>query len=183
MPGWKMATYNFKFNFVPFFQKEAKNLVSQYRSLLTRRKGVSLDAAPPNKPSTVEIKGKDHWLVDTGESRAKGILEKHGNGGFEIYASPSRHSGKRTYFGVPGGHKGQRPGVHRAHTEKRIIQAKNPPTYEQIFSWHNQDRYSGIFSKLPVGSQMPQRFKREYMKQLRPQVEEAFSRDIEVSIG
>ena len=163
-------------NLQPILEKEAKTLISSYRRLLTKKQGIQIDTAPRNAPSTIGIKGKDHWLVDTGETRRKGFKYRATKDTMLVFASGERHSGRRTYYGVPGGHKGKKRGVRRARTQKRIVRAKNPPTYRQIFSWHNKglskggSMYSGIFQKWPVGSKAIERIGNETLKQIRQSV-------------
>ena len=58
--------------------------------------------------------------------------------------------------------------MRRKGTEKRTHQRRNlgkVPTYEQIFMWHNQQGYSGIFGKFPAGSKFVSRFQVELKSQ------------------
>ncbi len=146
-----------KLNFKKFFKHEAdRNIIGTpstpfptYKSLMKRKQGVKLDKAPNNKISTIMKKGKDHWMVDTGNLMKKGFKRKATSHRLLIYASGSKHSGQFTYSG--GTKKGR---------------AKKPPTYRTLFRWHNMDGYSGVFNKLPVGSQFYKRMEKDYYKQL-----------------
>lgn len=158
-------------NLKVFFDKEAKTIIASYKSLLTKKQGVSLDPAPKNAPATIRKKGKDHWLVDTGETRREGFAFITQPTRMVIYASGKKHSGRYTQMLVPEGGKKKR-GQWQIPTRKVIRQGKSKPTYRQIFRWHNQKGYSGIFGKLPVGSGFPKRFVAEVVKQLRPQIAE-----------
>jgi len=158
-------------NLKVFFDKEAKGIIASYRRLLTMKQGVSLDPAPHNAPATIRKKGKDHWLVDTGETKREGFEFITTPNRLVIYASGKKHSGRYTQMLVPEGSQRKR-GQWRIPTRKVTRQGKSRPTYRQIFRWHNQKNYSGIFGKLPVGSKFPQRFVAEVVKQLRPQIAE-----------
>ncbi len=159
-------------NLQPILEKEAKKLIASYRNLLTKKQGIEIDAAPSNAPSTKQRKDKDHWLIDTGETYRKGFKYRATKNTLLVFASGERHSGRRTYVGVPGGHKGKKRGVRRARTQKRIVRAKNPPTYRQIFSWHNKGlskggvMYSGIFQKWPKRSDAIKRVGEEALRQI-----------------
>lgn len=149
-------------NLKSFFKKEIKrNIIGgrnqgapSYKSLVYKlKKGILLDPAPSNALSTIKRKGRDHWMRDTGD------LSQHGFGSWakphtmRVYASQKRHSGKSTYITKSG--------------KKRIRKSKKPPTYYQLFSWHNAKGYSGIFQQLPKGSQFPKRMEKEILKQLK----------------
>jgi len=160
-----------KFDFTNFFAHWKTQIIASYRRLLTIKEGVSGDKAPSNAPSVVARKGKDHWMKDTGELYNNGFESKHDKQTLQIFASKKPHSGRYTYKGVPGGHKGQSPYVRRARTETRIKQSKGPhPTYEQIFMWHNQRGYSGIFGKLAKNSKFPRAFTKEAFRQCKDQL-------------
>ena len=156
-------TKKIKVNLKTFFSREArKNIIGTpttgyptYKSLLQTKRGIKLDNAPENKPSVIKNKGKDHWLVNTGETMKKGILFRARSKDLLVYASPKKHSGKTTYFTKAG-----------IKTRK----SKNPPSYEQIFNWNNKRGYSGIFQSLPLGSGFPKRLVKEVGKQLLPQI-------------
>ena len=149
-------------NLKSFFQKEIKrNIVGttgqsapSYKSLVHRhKKGVLLDRAPSNALSTIKKKGRDHWMRDTGDLAKNGFgswAKKHT---MRVYASQTRHSGLSTYVKKDG--------------KKVKHKKKNPPTYYQLFSWHNAQGYSGVFQQLPKGSQFPKRMEKEIMKQLK----------------
>ena len=51
-------------------------------------------------------------------------------------------------------------------------------TYKQIFEFHNAERYSGVFQKLPVGSKFPERMVREVGKQIMPQLTRYLKRNL-----
>lgn len=174
-----------RLDFTRFFQDEAKKLVSSYRRLLTQKKGIRMDPAPSNAPSVIARKGKDHWMMDTGDLYKRGFRIFASRDTMRVYASDEKHSGRYTYMGVPGGHKGQRRGVRRPRTEKRTYQRHNTakiPTFEQLFMWHNKNRYSGIFGQFPAGSRFPSRFKKELNNQLMPQLGDAFSKRYRIKI-
>lgn len=153
----KFGNFKPKINLKKFFTKEAtKNIIGKpntsyptYKSLMRMKKGIKLDAAPPNKPSTVAKKGKNHWLVDTGKTM---------NSGFKFTAKPRS---LRVY----------------ASSEKHSLKPK-APSFKNIFEWHNAERYSGIFQKLPVGSQFPERLVREVGRQIGPQVKRYLKRNL-----
>jgi|TARA_Y100000310_G_scaffold337698_1_gene425433 hypothetical protein len=156
-----------------FFRKEIKrNIVGStrtsfptYKSLIAKRKqGILLDPAPSNAPSTRKRKGKDHWMVDTGDLVRNGFGSWSKKHQMRVYAKQNRHSGKYTYAG------GTRTG-----------KAKNPPTYYKLFTWHNADGYSGVFQQLPKGSQFPKRLEKEIMKQMRKAMSGHF-KNIKVSL-
>jgi hypothetical protein len=174
-----------KLDFTKFFQDEAKKLIASYRRLLTQKKGIRMDAAPHNADSTVERKGKDHWMIDTRDLYKNGFKSSASKDRMIVQASDEKHSGRYTYMGVPGGHKGQRPYVRRAKTQKRTYQKRNIakiPTYKQLFLWHNKKGYSGIFGQFPAGSRFPSRFKKELNRQLDPQFKNEFSKRIKTKV-
>ncbi|MBL4896304.1 MAG: hypothetical protein JKY75_05470 [Erythrobacter sp.] len=146
-----------KLNFKIFFTKEAKkNIIGKpttsyptYASLLNSKRGINLDSAPRNKKSTIKTKGKDHWLVSTKETMKKGIKFGAQPLRLSVFASGKKHSGKYLYAG--GSKRGK---------------SKNPPTYRSLFRWHNQEHYSGIFNKLPRGSQFFKRLQKECDRQV-----------------
>ena len=139
----------FRINLKKFFTKEAvRNIIGKpntvfptYKSLLNKKKGIRLDKAPRNKKSTRERKGKDHWLVDTGATMRNGFKYEAKARSLRVFASEEKH---------PNG--------------------KGKVTYKNIFEWHNAERYSGVFQKLPVGSKFPERLVREVGKQIQPQI-------------
>lgn len=174
-----------KLDFTEFFLGEAKKLISSYRRLLTQKKGVRQDTAPSNSRSTAARKGKDHWMMDTQDLYKNGFKSTASSDRMVVYASDDKHSGRSTYMGVPGGHKGQKPYVRRARTERRTHQQSNAakiPTYEQLFLWHNQKNYSGIFGHFPAGSKFPSRFKKELNNQMEPQVKKQYTRHIKMKV-
>lgn len=148
----------FQLDLTRFFEKECKTLIASYKGLLTRKQGIALDNAPSNKESTIKRKGKDHWLVDTGETRRKGFLSEANRLKMKVYANTAKHSGRSTYMTKSEG--------------KKIYVKKDPPTYEQIFLWHNtaNDRYSGIFQMIPAGSKLFERLDKEINKQVQDQI-------------
>jgi hypothetical protein len=150
-----------RLNFKKFFTKEAKkNIIGSpttsyptYKSLMNTKRGINLDHAPSNALSTQKKKGKDHWLVSTGETMKTGF--KFGAKPLKliVFASGKKHSGKYLYGGG-----------------SRVGKAKNPPTIRQLFRWHNQQEYSGVFHKLPRGSQFFKRLAKEADKQVTKQL-------------
>ena len=61
---------NFELKLKDFFiQESRKNLIPAQKRLLENKRGVKLDNAPSNKPSTIKRKGFDHWLKDTGKTK------------------------------------------------------------------------------------------------------------------
>ncbi|MDD5220151.1 MAG: hypothetical protein PHV11_06275 [Candidatus Bipolaricaulis sp.] len=157
-----------KLDLTAFFQREARTIISRYKSLITQKRGVAMDDAPHNKPSTVKRKRKDHWMVDTGELNRSGFDFRVRPTELLIFASGKRHSGKRSYMTKAG---------------KRISYSNSHPTYRQLFKWHNQKGYSGVFGKLPTGSQFPKRLVTEIVAQLRPQMVTQLSRKIRIQVG
>lgn len=175
----KHVRFKFVVDFTQFFKREAeKNIIGDetthsptYRSLIARmKKGIRMDAAPGNDPETIKRKGKDHWLVDTGETIRKMFGVKASKYNLEVYAKDIKHSGRHSYFTKKGG---------------RVIKtarAKNRPTYQQLMEWHNKDRYSGIFGQLPAGSQFPKRFAEEAKRQIIPQISAALSKNVKIQV-
>lgn len=157
---------NVKFDFTKFFAYWRTQIISSYKRLLTTKYGILNDPAPSNAPSVVARKGKDHWMVDTNELHDKGFNSAYGRDYLRVFASDKQHSGRYTYMGVPGGHKGQIRGVRRPRTERRIMQSRGQhPTYEQLFMWHNKKGYSGIFGQLAHDSKFPREFAKESYRQ------------------
>lgn len=154
-----------KLNLLSFFAKEAKNLRTVYKRLLSNKRGIANDTAPSNAPSTVRKKGKNHWLIDTAETKNKGILYDAKNDGFKVYASDKTHSGAYLY-------KGQRK--RRKNSEI---------SYREIFELHNQKNYSGIFGdELPAQSKFPDRFERELLRQIKPQLEKVLEKRVKIRL-
>jgi len=145
-----------KLDFTIFFRAESKKIIASYKKLITTRRGVLNDDAPHNAKSTQLRKGKDHWLVDTGETKQRGFKSLVRKTRLLIYASGERHSPRRS--------KNPRIGTI----------AKPAPSYRQLFRWHGHGsknkEYSGIFVKLPRESQFPRRFVMEGIRQLKPQI-------------
>ena len=150
-----------RLNFKRFFTNEAKkNIIGSptttyptYKSLMNTKRGINLDHAPKNAKSTQKKKGKDHWLVSTGETMRTGF--KFGAKPLKliVFASGKKHSGRYLYNGGRG-----------------VGKAKNPPTIRQLFRWHNQEEYSGVFNKLPRGSQFFKRLAKEADRQVEKQL-------------
>ena len=173
-----------KLNLKKTFDREAGILVSSYKTLITKRRGVRQDDAPDNKPSTIETKGRNHWLKDTSETKNNVFKKRTGKLFMEVFSSTAKHSGKRTYMGVKGGRFGRKKGVRRPRTEQRIIQSKSKPTYSQLMEWHNQEGYSGIFGGMwPVGSKAPERIGKEIRKQAFKQAIDQIGRTITLKMG
>ncbi len=157
-----------------------------YKTLITKKRGVRQDDAPSNAASTIAAKGKDHWMINTGETKRRGFKSISRPNSLTVFAPGQRHSGKRVYMGVPGGHKGQKAGVRRPRTERRIVKyntKRPPPTYRQLFRWHNQEGYSGVYGQLPVNSRFNTRFSKEVIKQFKTKAPGILSRRIKVKIG
>lgn len=145
-----------KLDFTIFFRAESKKIISSYKRLISIRRGVSNDNAPHNARSTQLRKGKDHWLIDTGKTKQRGFKSLVRKTRLLIYASGERHSPRRS-----------------KHPRIGTI-AKPAPSYRQLFRWHGHGsehkKYSGIFGKLPAGSQFPKRFVKEGIRQIKPQI-------------
>lgn len=145
-----------KFNLRNFLAREGQTLIKSYQRLIQVRQGISLDPAPHNADATVKRKGKNHWMVDTGKLKRSG---------FKVLAWPMR---LKVY----------------ASTDIHTRGKKRDVSYEDLFLWHNQGHvgksYSGVFNKFPVGSRFPDRLSVEVYKQMRPQLEKAFTRKIRV---
>jgi hypothetical protein len=102
-----------------------------------------------NDDAPTKDKGRKSWMVDTGELRDHGFVYRATRDRLLIFGSGKKHSSKY----------------------------RNPPTYKQLFQWHNKGRsaksgetYSGIFGQLPLKSRFPDRFRDEALKQLKPQI-------------
>lgn len=156
----------FKLKLKNFFIKESKTLIKSYKGLISKKKGVAMDRAPSNKPSTVKKKGKDHWLVDTGETKERGFAFQATDTKMRVFAPDEKHSGRSTYITRRGGQP----------TGKKIYKSMNPPTYLQLFAWHNTagGRYSGVFQKVPVGSLLFDRLDTEIEKQFNSYIKNDF---------
>ncbi|QDP50135.1 MAG: hypothetical protein Unbinned4311contig1001_25 [Prokaryotic dsDNA virus sp.] len=130
-----MAQKKFKLNLLQFFQKESKNLIKTYKRLISRGQGIELDSSPKKKT------GSGVWMKATGETNTKGYGYKATRTSMSVFALDKKHSGNTI----------------------RGYKQKNPPTYKDIFSYHNQVRgWSGVFgNKLPAGSKFPQRLVKE----------------------
>ena len=139
-----------KINLKSFFEREAKILIKAYKNLMSRRQGVRLDSAPHNKASTIKRKGKDHWLVDSGNLRDKGFESKTTKISLEVYASRKPHKNR------------------------------NDVSYEELFKLHNQKGYSGIFGELPVGSGLEKRLIKELDAQIIPQLKALLPKTIHI---
>ena len=146
----KFGSFRPRINLKKFFTKEAvRNIIGKpttnfptYKSLIQKKKGIRLDKAPKNAKSTIKRKGNDHWLVETGATMKNGFKYTAKQRSLRVYASQDKHPKK----------------------------VKKKPTYKQIFEWHNAERYSGVFQKLPVGSKFPDRLVREVGRQIMPQM-------------
>ena len=156
-----------KVDFREFFTREAsRNLIPTLKKLMTQKRGVAQDPSPANAPRTVMRKGKNHWLVDTGETRRNAFRFAVRPDELLIYPGGARHSGKHTSHG-------------------KIKHSKGPnPTYRDIFRWHNtgKGRYSGIFGKVPSRSDVFRRILKEYNRQVEPQILRLWKRDIDITI-
>ena len=137
----KFDLSGFKLDMLPFFTIEAPKIIRSYKNLLNKKQGVRLDQAPSNKASTIKKKGKDHWFKDSGKTIQKGFDSIANKLKLVIFASKNRHTKARR---------------------------KDPPTYEKLFQYHNtaNNRYSGVFGSLPVGSKTLQRMNKEMTKQV-----------------
>ena len=94
-----MAIKKLKLNLKTILIKEAKNLITQYKRLLSSGRGVLHDDSPKKKS------GKGKWLIDTGETKNKGFAFTARNKSFTIYALPTKHSkSKATYRQIFGWH-------------------------------------------------------------------------------
>ena len=134
----KINFRGFKLNLTQLFTQEAKNIISSYKSLLSRRLGTRLDQAPSNKPSTIKRKGFDKWMVDSGNTKDKGFLSKVTKITMSIFASKQRHTNRSDI------------------------------SYEKLFQLHNtaSGRYSGVFGQAPVESKIFERMDREINRQV-----------------
>jgi len=159
----KISLAGFKLNMKPFFQKESINIIKAYKNLIARRQGVRLDDAPNNAPSTAKSKGKNHWLVNTGETKNRGFAKTITRLVLIIFASKDKHSGR--YYADGKKHK-----------------RKNPPSYEKIFEWHNTagGRYSGVFQELPAGSQTLNKMEKDIVKQFNKHIAKKLPKRVKI---
>ena len=88
-----MASFKPNYNFSTFFKKESKTAVTQYKRLLTLGRGVDNDDAPRKKKNN-----RKSWLINTGETRLKGIERKNDKFSMTIFASGKKHSGKTRWI-------------------------------------------------------------------------------------
>lgn len=155
-----------------FLEKEAGIIITTYKRLLSVKRGHRNDNAPSNAKKTIIRKGKNHWMVATGETKKKGFdskVSKRGSGRYNlmVFASGKKHSGKYVYGGS-------------------VLQGKSKPTYRSIFRWNNtaDGRYSGVFGdKLPVNSKFPERLSKEVGKQTLALIKKSFPKNIDIKIG
>ena len=132
-----------KLDFRVFFAREArKNIIPDYKRLMTKGRGVLQDDAP-----TKMFPNGKKWMVDTGELRDKG---------FTFFASKDR----LLVFPTKGIHSGE-----EGHSYRELFSRHN-----QGFSSYNGQRYSGIFGQLSINSQFHKRFKAEAMRQINKKV-------------
>ena len=132
-----------KLDFRVFFAKEArKNIIPDYKRLMTKGRGVLQDNAPTKK-----FPNGKKWMVKTGELRDKG---------FSFFASKDR----LLVFPTKGIHSGK-----EGHSYRELFLRHN-----QGFSSYNRQRYSGIFGQLPVNSKFHERFKEEAIRQINKKV-------------
>jgi len=154
MAGRGQAVIQLKFNLRNFLAREGHTLIKSYQRLMQVKQGISLDPAPHNAAATIKRKGKDHWMIDTGKLKRSGFRMLTWPMRLKVYASTDIHT----------------------RGKKRDV------SYEDLFLWHNQGhigkRYSGIFNKFPAGSRFPERLSTEVYRQMRPQLEKAFTRRI-----
>jgi hypothetical protein len=151
-----MANVNFKgfkLNLTALFIQEAKNLISAYKSLLTRKIGTRGDQAPPNKPSTVKRKGKSHWMVDTGNTKNKGFLSDPQKTSLTIFASQQRHRNRDISY-------------------EKLFLLHNTA----------RGRYSGVFGQAPVGSKIFERMDKEINRQVQRFIEKRLPKRIIVKV-
>jgi len=81
------------FDLTHFFIREAtRSLIPAQKRLIATKRGVALDDAPHNKPSTIKQKGFDHWLYETGETKKNVFKYKAGRRSLTLYASDDQHS-------------------------------------------------------------------------------------------
>ena len=117
MAKFVTAKFRPRINLKKFFTKEAtKNIIGKprtsfptYKSLMNKKKGIRLDKAPRNSPTTIAMKGKDHWLVDTGETMNNGFKFTAKARSLRVYASTSKHSqSNKTYKQIFEEHNAER---------------------------------------------------------------------------
>ena len=133
-----------KLDFRVFFAREARRaIIPSYKRLITVGRGVEQDNAPTKKKPN-----RRKWMNATGELRDKGFSFIATKNRLIVFPTKGKHSGKG-----------------------------KQPSYRELFTWHNRglssynnQRYSGLFEKLPVGSQFPKRFKEEAMRQINKKV-------------
>lgn len=141
---------NFKLDLQTFWKKESGIIIKTLKRLITLQRGVKMDNAPNNTPSTIKQKGKSHWLVNTGQLRAKGILSKWTKSVLTIFVNPAKHPNARNNFG-----------------------------YDDIFEEHTQE-YSGLFSQLPAGTKTPERIANEVNDQLYRHIKKKLKRRVKL---
>lgn len=157
----KTITINLK----AFFDKEArKSLIPAQKKMITEKRGVRMDAAPINKPSTVKQKGFDHWLKATDETRRTGFEFESTPNRLTLFANENRHSGRRMYKGEIKASK------------------REGPQYSKLIEWHT-DKYSGLYTQLPVGSRFPERMVTEIYSQIAAQARTHFNRKWHIKLG
>jgi len=81
----------------------------------------------------------------------------------------------------------KRSGFKMRATDNRLIvfasgdkHSSGRATYRQIFEWHNQKGYSGVFGQLPVDSKMPERFGKEVQRQFDKHLKKTLPKKIRI---
>jgi len=145
-----MPKIRLRFDFKKFFDREAVKIITAQKRMMSVGRGLVNDTAPKHK----NRKNKKKWLVDTGETSDKGMTFASAKHRLLIFPSGKRHS-----------------------------RGKNPPTYRQLYRWHNRglntkSPYSGVLGGLPLKSAFPERFRKEAIRQLKPQIVKAIRAEL-----
>lgn len=123
-----------------FFRKEAPKLRNQIRNNIKRKRGWRGDPAPHNSPVTVQIKGKDHWLVDTGELMNKGIKYDSHKLGMSLYASDQRHTNSEdTYSEIFDAYSRRYSGAFGIKDNDPLFQRMEYTAWKQAFEVLQKD--------------------------------------------
>ena len=141
----------FNFDLTKFFRAEAPRLRLAIKKNIASRQGYKGDRAPSNstrqingRSSYVQRKGKNHWLVNTGETMRKGIAYEYGKTSMRIFARDDLHSGRQIING-------------------KIVRRNSNTSYADIFDKNVHD-YSGPFG-INKGNRLLDRMEFEAGKQ------------------
>jgi len=115
----------YKIDLTRFFRREAPKLRKAIQKNIMDKQSYTGKPAPKNDDDYAIRKGRNHWLVNTGETMRKGIAYEYGKTSMKVFAKETEHSGKQRLNGK----------VRRYPTRF---------TYKNIFEEHTTE-YDGVF--------------------------------------